>query len=234
MLINTNLKQCKDLALAFLHTPIEETGYSPIVVIHPIFESGFYHHIENGEPKLANMLQDKAAFKKAIKKAEERINKASDVGSVYCIIRKSYRLTFLKYAKKYLSKADFSELFADAWVGSENPNQDKNVRASTLASWFRQADKKILMTEEDYSVYKALPETLTVYRGVAVGRNPYGLSWTANHDTAEWFAHRFDKLDDEGYIQVAFINKSQVLAYFNTRGEDEIVVDSKELEIEIE
>lgn len=234
MMKKTNLQQCKDIALAFLHMPIEETDYSPIAVYHPIFETGFYHYNKNGEFKVANLLQDKAAYAEAIKDFENRIAKANNIDSVYCIIRSSYRIAFLKYVKNYLSKADFSELFADAWVSSENPNQDANVRVSTLAAWFKQADPKILMTEEDYAVYDSLPETLTVYRGVAVGRNPKGLSWTANHSTAEWFAHRFDTAENEGYIQVADINKSQVLAYFNTRGEDEIVVDSKGLKINIE
>ena len=44
------------------------------------------------------------------------------------------------------------------------------------------------MQEKDYEVYKSFPDTFNIYRGVAVGRNPKGLSWTQNLETAKWFA----------------------------------------------
>jgi hypothetical protein len=98
---------------------------------------------------------------------------------------------------------------------------------------FKKCDKKYLMTDEDYQVYEQLPETFTIYRGVAVGRNPKGLSWTQNLETAKWFAHRFDQKDKKGYIQIGTAKKENVLAYFNTRNEDEIVYNSRRLQISI-
>ena len=118
-------------------------------------------------------------------------------------------------------------------MSSENPNGDVNVSLRTFVKWFRRADKKLLMTDEDYKVYRDLPSTFRVYRGVAVGRNPKGLSWTRNLSTAEWFAKRFDTKDKKGFIQTAVISRSDALAYFNTRGEDEIVADSFKMDITI-
>ena len=69
--------------------------------------------------------------------------------------------------------------------------------------------------------------------GVAVGRNPQGLSWTQNLETAKWFANRFNTDTKKGYVQVGIAKKEHVLAYFNTRGEDEIVYNSKKLDISI-
>ena len=43
----------------------------------------------------------------------------------------------------------------------------------------------------------------------------------------------FDTEKDKGYIQTAIAKKEDVLAYFNIRNEDEIVYDSKKLEISI-
>lgn len=37
----TDLDAVKEVLKAFLYMPVEETEYSPIVVQHPIFESGF-------------------------------------------------------------------------------------------------------------------------------------------------------------------------------------------------
>ena len=121
----TNLKLVKSMAIAFLNLPVEETELSPICVMHPIFENGFVY-IQT-DKKIVNILENKENIHKAIKERENTINNAKDVFSVYFIIRKSYRLTFLKYIKDYLSEEDFSKLLADAWVSSENPNQDMNV-----------------------------------------------------------------------------------------------------------
>ena len=41
------------------------------------------------------------------------------------------------------------------------------------------------------------------------------------------FPHRFDKNNNIGYVQSAIADKQNVLAYFNSRDEDEIVVDPK-------
>lgn len=234
MLKTTNLLKVKEIAIAFLFQPIDKTNYSPLIVQHPIFESGFQNAVIDGEITQVNILEDKDKLKELQNLLCKRIKEAESLQQIYNIIRQSYQLTFLKYTKRYLSLIDFSDILAYVWVSSENPNGDINVDVPTLASWFRESDKKVLMTEEDYIVYESLPEILTVYRGIAVGRNPQGLSWTQNHSTAEWFSKRFDTDTKKGYIQKAVINKSQALAYFNTRNEDELVVDTKGLTITIE
>jgi len=222
----TNYQAVKNTALSFLHLPIEETDFSPIVVMHPIFESGFVSAKVNGEFKIINILESEDNLQMAIKIWETNFNNADTVEKIYGFIRKSYRLTFLKFVKPYLSEKDFATLLADAWISSENPNQDVNVSTKTAISWFKQANKKYLMSKEEYDYYESLPQTVTVYRGVAVGRNPKGLSWTCNLKTAEWFANRFNTENKQGYIQYLEVDKSLVLAYFNGRDEDEIVLDT--------
>jgi hypothetical protein len=157
----------------------------------------------------------------------------SDLTGIFMLLRKPYHLAFLKYCYPYLSEKDMAEYFAHAWVNTENPNQDVNCPLSYLIRMFKKCNKKYLMTEEDYAVYEALPETFTIYRGVAVGRNPKGLFWTQNLKTAKWFAHRFDRGDQKGYIQAGIAEKKHVLAYFNTRNEDEIVYNTPKLKISI-
>ena len=226
----TNLDKVKNVAMTFLSMPIEDTEMSPIIIQHPIFESGFQSIIVNGEFKITNITEDKDGLRQVTNTLRKQIECATDLLGVFIVIRNSYKLVFLKYIKQYLSKSDFSKLLADAWVLSENPNDDANVSVRTLASWFKHADKKALMTEEDYEVYKSLPDTITVYRGITPGHNPKGLSWTQNIDTARWFANRYD---NEGYIQKAVIDKSRALAYLNTRNEDELVVDTRGLKFEV-
>ena len=221
------------MAKLFLYYDIAETEFSPMVIQHPIFESANFTTMENGEFKIVNILEDADALKKIQERYSQRIDNAKELLEIYAIIRKAYRLTFLKFVQDYLSDIDFAVFLADGWVSSENPNDDANVSLRTFVSWFRRADKKHLMTKEDYKVYKELPQAFRVYRGVGVGRNPKGLSWTQNLSTAEWFAKRFDRGSKKGYIQTAVAKKSDALAYFNTRGEDEVVVNSFNLKIEI-
>lgn len=221
----TNLEAVKDVAISFLYMPVEETDFSPIVVMHPIFETGLIAIDIDGKYKIVNIVENRKNLNIAIKRYGERIKNCKDVTGIYLIIRKSYRLTFLKFCENYLSIHDFSELLADAWVSSENPNQDANCSIPLLTKWFKKSDKRILMNDKDYKKYSNLPDTFTIYRGIAVGRNPDGLSWTNNYNNARWFAHRFDIGDKKGYIKVATAHKKDVLAYFNTRDENEIVIN---------
>lgn len=224
----TDLHNVKSVAKSFLYLEIDKTAeFYPMFIQHPIFESAFQSVKIDGKCDIINITESEENLQMANKFFEKRINE-SDLLGVYMIIRKSYRLTFLKYIKSYLSMQDFCTLFADAWVMSENPNGDVNVPLSLAVKWFKQADKTMLMDAEEYKVYSELPDTLTVYRGVAVGRNPQGLSWTMDRDKAEWFAHRFDRNGTTGYLQSATIKKEDVLAYFNSRNEEEIVVSVKE------
>ena len=81
------------------------------------------------------------------------------------------------------------------------------------------------MGQEDLAVFHQFPEEINIYRGVAVYRNPDGISWTMDSKTAEWFAHRFDTGKQHGYVRTGMIDKRHILAYFDERGEKEIVID---------
>ena len=155
----------------------------------------------------------------------KQINNINDIFRLYMLVRDPWKLTWLKYTKEFMSSKDFAELLADAWVKEENPNGDVNVPIQTSISWFKKAKKKYLMSEEEYKVWDSLPDKLTVYRGVSPRRVALGLSWTSNKEKAEWFQHRFETNSEKGFLQKAYIEKKYVLAYFNSRGEEELVVD---------
>ena len=144
------------------------------------------------------------------------------------MLNKAYGLTFLKFAEPYLSSADLSELLADAWIRSENPNMDANVTKKDLVAMFNQADKSVLMSLEERIRLSELDDIITIYRGVTPynAKNVRALSWTTNIKKAEWFANRFGQ---RGTVYKTQISKSKVLAYFMGRGESEIIVNPKEL-----
>lgn len=230
--MKTQLNKIKETAKLFLRLPIQlDENLHPLLCIHHPFLSSGVTCIDG---ELVDLISAPEKFEEYCKGIEKVIDdENTDLYHVYALLRAPYRLTFLKYCEPFLSSEDLAKLFADAWVSTENPNQDVNCSIRYLIKMFKRCDKKHLMTEEDYKVYEQLPETFTIYRGVAVDRNPKGISFTQNLSTAKWFAHRFDREDKKGYIQVATANKKNVLAYFNTRDEDEIVYDNTKLQFSI-
>lgn len=215
--IATDLTEIKNILKDFLHMPVEETEYSPIVVQHPIFESGI-SYVNN---KMTDIMTPEG-FAAVAKQVEEDIDKIDDAFGCVNILRQSYYLTFLKFAKESLSLSDFSVLLGKFWTEEENPNGDVNVPVSLSARWFKSADKRVLMYDDEYKTYKDLPETFTVYRGVTSERNPDGMSWTRDLSKADWFSRRFG----EGYILEGTANKKDVFAFFSRRGEEEVVIEA--------
>ena len=217
----TDLEAVKETLKLFLYMPIEETDLSQIIIQHPIFDTGY----SSVDGKIVDITKPEG-LQKATKKMEEKIDSTDTLIRCSYIIRNSYYLTFLKYIKEYLSLQDFSLLLGKFWTEEENPNGDVNVSVSLAARWFRLADKKSLMYDDEYETYTALPENFIVYRGVTSGRNPNGMSWTREYDKAEWFSNRFG----EGYVLEGTVNKKDTLAFFNRRGEEEIVIEAKNVQ----
>lgn len=155
-----------------------------------------------------------------------RLIDKSDLAQIFTIlINAPWYLTWLKMIKSYLSKEDFSIWLGEAWTQEENPNMDCNVSIAEAIKWFKEADPKTLMEEDEYAYWESLPDEVELWRGVGVGRRKYGLSFTANEETAVWFRDRWKSMGDECSMLYAKVPKKYCLAYFNRRNEDEIVVN---------
>lgn len=86
--------------------------------------------------------------------------------------------------------------------------------------------KEYLMSKEDREFLIALPEILTIYRGCSgkeIKHNLYGISWTLNKEIASQFADRKKILAGKSSVVERTIKKSEVIAYFNSREEEEII-----------
>ena len=215
---NTDRLSIKKMAKSFVYLPIKKTDMYPLFLSHPIFSTP----ILTFHGKVVDITEEPEELEEMKKEMCHMIDRQKSVVGISMLITKPYRLTFLRYIKPFLSLPDFSTLLSTIWIDSENPNQDVNVPVNMIAGWFREADPRILMSKEEFEVYDQLPDDFTVYRGVACGRNPSGLSWTRNKKLAEWFAHRFDTPEKKGYVRERRGKKGEVLAYFSH--EEEIVM----------
>ena len=157
----------------------------------------------------------------------EEVVKNSSPSRILYRVEKAYRMTWFRLVSPYLSDADYGTLLKDSWITEEDPNQDKNVSQKMAINLFKAAKKEFLMDEEERAVYENLPDEITLYRGVSVGRSRMGLSWTNNPDVAVWYKKRFEEEGKNGIVLKATIEKKNVLAYFEQ--DNEIIVDTKHL-----
>lgn len=237
MLKTTDLTAVKAMAITFLNFEPEPID-NPVVaglgyINHPFFESSIIPTLKivNGKQEygFADIFKDTEEYEKAKDRIKKEIMNGN-LGTIFARLVKKYRLTFLKFIKPYMNKNDFEKILIEQWIMSENPNQDNNITIDEFIQWFKASDRKNLMNKEELEYYKALPDTVKIYRGVAVGRaEQQGLSWTCNYETAKWFSQRFDRADEKGYIIKGEIAKKDIFAYLNDRDEDEILCNSNKV-----
>lgn len=221
MIKKTDLDACKKQAkILFQAVPIEPIQGLPFMCNHPFTNSLVYYSKENATLVKMDNQMTKLQYQSDV---FELIDTRHNIGALFALIRNNYYLTFLKFCKPYLTDTDFADMLKLSWTCEENPNDDANVSLRTVLSWFRHTDKKSLMSEDELRFYNDLPQKFTAYRGVSVGRKPYGASFTLDRDKAIWFANRFGK--DGIQLAEVEISKENIFAYFNCRNESEIVVD---------
>ena len=224
----TDLDSIRATALALLMTDYHTTEMSPLIIQHPFTNTGFVQVCKDGFPLLIDITKNKDNLLCWQKQMREQIMKAKDPYALYMMCNKPYGLTFLKFAMPHLSRKDFSEILSDAWIRSENPNDDPNISTKELVSMFKAADIEYLMEASEREELAALDDEVTIYRGLTSynANHIKAMSWTLDYDTADWFAHRFH---EEGTVYEAKINKRHILALFNGRNESEVIADPDHL-----
>jgi len=227
----TDLQSIKEAVLPLLYVDIRETDI-PFILIHPFLSNRYmtFANSKQGMNTIVDILESDENLEKARKFMKDRIVESNEFFRILALTHKPYRPLVFKLSEKFLSKQDYANALEEVWTGTENPNQDPNVSIPQWIKFFKKADKQLLMTEEDFKIYNDISDTepIEIYRGVGINREPYGLSWTINKKTAEWFAKRWENTD--AYMFKTYCYKKDVLAYFNTRNEDELVVNVKNLD----
>lgn len=129
-----------------------------------------------------------------------------------------YRLDAFVQITKELPDDKYWSLLASIWTDTENGWQNLDTWRALFSS--NRPGRGHLMDADEHLTLRYLPDTVEIYRGCEKGVNEDGISWTLNRDKAEFFANRFTK---QGIVLTKQINKSDIIAVFNGRGEAEVI-----------
>jgi hypothetical protein len=135
-----------------------------------------------------------------------------------------YRPEALTIVEFQLSDCDYWRLLGELWTDTEFPGRQQALWLYLFSS--SRPGREQLMESHDLAHYQALPREVTLYRG-ARPRWARGLSWTLSIEVGARFARRFNF--ERGRIYRATVERSQIMAYFSDRDEDEIVIDPRRL-----
>lgn len=235
-MIKTDIDKVKDVAKLLLKVPIKNIK-EQLFISHPFYSNPIYPDTKNtGKFSKTNgllmIVSDDKARKEVESQYEELINNSTDVYSIIGLITRPYRMQFYKLIMDYLSPKDYAELASFIWTDCEFPSSQRVITKNQWIKIFRTADKKYLMSSQELEYIDKLPDEFPIYRGVCTNASDAnglsgtwtGLSWTTNPQKAAWFAKRFN-LKEQKVLKIEHFKKTDVLAYFDSRGEDEIVAD---------
>lgn len=124
--------------------------------------------------------------------------------------------------KVELTDAEYWDLVGYVWTDSENIWQNLD-EWETLWSSDRPGREQHVMDDEEREFLANLPDLVTAYRGAVLETNEDGMSYSLDFDRAAWFAKRFNRDNDPVVIEVT-VPRDDILAYFDGRGEEEVVL----------
>lgn len=223
----TNLETIKTVAKSLLRVPVLKTEYSPMIVSHPFTKCGIVTVLNGNDFFQLDITQNEESFNKWVAQMSKFIDEADSVYHIYHMLNDSYCLMFFDSISKYLSEQDSATLLGESWVSSESANVDANVSKNKMLSYFKAANKQLLMSESELESFNDFDDQVVVYRGVSSRNKNHtkALSWTTSFGKADWFAKRWDN----GIVYSATIDKQHIFAYFDRKDEDEVVVDFNQL-----
>ena len=219
--MNDEVNKAQNLALVYLNSQmIKNKEWGDFIVDHPFFQSAFLTD-KNG---MFNAFNEPKRYENYLAEWEQYIKEKTTVGQILSLIRKAYRIDFIKnlYEIYGFSEQDCGKLLREQWVSLENNETQNKKTKRAMEKWLAAIKPLRLEYDEDKKEYESLPETFIVYRGIQIGENPIGFSWTIKKSTAIWFANRFDNENDQ--VCEMKINKNDVVFYSNERSEFEIVL----------
>lgn len=220
----TDMDAVRSMAVKFLYVDIAETKMG-FIASHPFTNSWVTSLPKDGE-RFGEMvdLHNEDSADRWREHLREQIDRA-DLLHIFMMMNKPYILNFIKFIEPYLNDSDLGYVLGSWWMMIEQISLDDSITGQDIVEWFTRADKDKLMDEDDRACYNALPEMVTVYRGVTSYNKSRkkAFSWSTSRKTAEWFANRFQT--GTGEVWTLTVPRERILCSFEGRGEHEVIVN---------
>lgn len=139
-----------------------------------------------------------------------------------------HRIEAFYEAADLMDDETFWSLLGDIWTDSENIWQAEEMWLDMLHA--DRPGREQMMDEGERETLAQLPSDVEVFRGFCKDGRETGLSWTTDRRRAEWFAQRLALDDDNPRLATAHVKREKIIACFNGRGENEVVVLPEDLE----
>jgi hypothetical protein len=184
-------------------------------------------------PDFARQEELRSAYKQAL--VDEALA-AGDVGHALCYFGSEEVAGAIVKLAPALPDEQLREILRDEWTRCEahQPYRADFIQLFQRCGFITDAG------EDEWSETKQLPKrlsakTITIYRGNLGEDEPVGISWTLKKETAQFFAKMSMSLrgqflglyrpDGVPTVWSAKVDTKDILAYFDGRGEKEVVVD---------
>lgn len=224
----TNMDGIRSIAKMLLHLPIEKDPQIPIVVYHPFTTSPVTFLQMPDGPKSINLdiPEDMIVWRERV---EKLIDKCTRPMQVYLMVTQSYKTGFLMLAEPYLGTQDLPAIVRAVWQETEYVNAGVNVPRQKFVRLFKECGKEALMDKEELEQLDALPNHVTIYRGVASGKekSAKSISWTLDPAVAKRFAEHKLPGRSNGKVFTTTVPKTAILALFSD--ESEVLVNPRSL-----
>lgn len=137
---------------------------------------------------------------------------------------KSQLLPLFKKFQKSFTDIEYWENLGYVYVMQDFEQIDYLMLKKIFSA--KRANREYLMSQEEQEFLKRLPDEIEIYRGGTINelKEGFGISWTLNKQIAEKFAkNKSIQTGQEMTIHQLIIKKNKVVAYLNSRKEDEII-----------
>lgn len=141
-------------------------------------------------------------------------------------------MDFFKYIEdigEIISDKKYWSIIGITWSGCDNRVEYQEGVKCLFRS--KRKFRQYLMSSEDESYLKNLPDEITIYRGMTVDEfksGDFGISWSLKKKVANFFTRyprNYQAYDLPKTICELKIKKRDVIAFLNTRNEVEIIYD---------
>jgi hypothetical protein len=144
-------------------------------------------------------------------------------GTYVWLHERPYRIDAFMEIEERMDDDEYWTLLGHIWTDSENIWQNEEDWTELMESG--RGDRSKLMDDEEREYLAGLPDELVIWRGFKNDDRELGLSWTLDRSRAKWFAKRLSSDNDVARVASGKVKKSDVIAFFGGRNEEEIVIN---------